>query len=1234
MVIAEKHFAFGTNINWGHIGAMTSGMGMSQSEFMAWALDEMAAKHVNTLHFNNLSQSVLGAFADLARARGIRLIPQFGGPPLYFTSGASVASAQSAYSSLVAPYQGDEAILAWSVVEEVRTNGGYLGRIRDLVRHIDSISDHPGFVLWGGPVSYGLTIQGINTVQPGRIRPGVVSIDVYPFFNRASSGPTTWAAQLQFYESNIRQVYQTARQYGSPLWVLGQALGDTEGWRFPTPDEMFWQAWVAIVNGAKGIMYWPFTSSSATLGFIQTNGQPRPHWVLDSVWDDISPFTNIIVDIDEEANIVTGGHTNLRARTFQRATGTERYIIAVNTRVDTAIMTNLTVSGGPNIYDLRTLQQITPAQLAGATLEPGRGNIYLVGSESDFDYYLANYTGDEPPPPECIVDSDCPPGEVCVDGICVPGNGGDRANQIQLSTLVAEPTFHCAGLYAGISGDDNRNARATPYFRKVGDTDWNLASNMFYDRRPTFGGHTNPFRDQFRSSVFWLEPDTAYEAKVVVSDLDGVFGLPELIIPFRTLNPVVPEGTGFQYYVRADGSDSAPGSQNQPWRTLAHALQTVQPGDTIFISGIIRESVLVGGVHGLANNYITVDSDPANPAVIQSNGYAIRFSSQCSYLRFRNLEFRDVANVAFRVGAGSHHFIIEHCKFYEIRHGNSWQGDIMFEGGSHHAWLRHNHHKATTPLTSDSCAYHINDVEGHFIVHNNLIECGGFMKDGIGNAVNSAARGGSYHDSDFYDNTVIDSTDDDIEVDGPGCNVRVWGNRSHTGHMSNISIAPCGIGPLYCIYNRLTGVQNAEAMPFKIGSGGSVDSEGYVLIAHNSGWGHQRGYSVYGNRRPHYNMDMLNNIMANMSKRIVSDHDSSIEIGGQRTVLYDYDCLWPGASLYWNDQFYSSLAAFQAATGQEQHAIQADPLFIDPANGDFGLEAGSPCRGAALIIPNISLGGDIGASDYGTTSTEPPPSAAFSAQPLTGTVPLEVFFTDTTIGNVSGWLWDFGDGYTSGEQHPSHVYESPGTYQVTLTAVGPGGQNSAYATIIVQQSTTTYSLIIASPTAGGSTTPPAGTYVYGEGTEVTIQAIPDSGWSFDHWLVDGVILWESQIVVVMDSNHTVVPVFTQIPSYMVTVGASGNGTTIPAPGQYTATEGEVFSITPYGQDGWKFDRWEGDIPPGMEKNKPLHLTITEDTLVTAIFVEPAGGLSLTMPTAIVGSLVATTIVAVVKSGRR
>ena len=61
-------------------------------------------------------------------------------------------------------------------------------------------------------------------------------------------------------------------------------------------------------------------------------------------------------------------------------------------------------------------------------------------------------------------------------------------------------------------------------------------------------------------------------------------------------------------------------------------------------------------------------------------------------------------------------------------------------------------------------------------------------------------------------------------------------------------------------------------------------------------------------------------------------------------------------------------------------------------------------------------------------------SANFYGSPLFGYGSMSVTFFDESEGEPIQWLWDFGDGNTSTLQNPSHEYSSSGIYTVTLTA--------------------------------------------------------------------------------------------------------------------------------------------------------------------------------------------------------
>ena len=55
-------------------------------------------------------------------------------------------------------------------------------------------------------------------------------------------------------------------------------------------------------------------------------------------------------------------------------------------------------------------------------------------------------------------------------------------------------------------------------------------------------------------------------------------------------------------------------------------------------------------------------------------------------------------------------------------------------------------------------------------------------------------------------------------------------------------------------------------------------------------------------------------------------------------------------------------------------------------------------------------------------------------------------FTNSST-NSDSYNWDFGDGNTSSEESPSHAYEKPGDYTVTLQAKGEDGTSTASKSI-------------------------------------------------------------------------------------------------------------------------------------------------------------------------------------------
>jgi len=91
----------------------------------------------------------------------------------------------------------------------------------------------------------------------------------------------------------------------------------------------------------------------------------------------------------------------------------------------------------------------------------------------------------------------------------------------------------------------------------------------------------------------------------------------------------------------------------------------------------------------------------------------------------------------------------------------------------------------------------------------------------------------------------------------------------------------------------------------------------------------------------------------------------------------------------------------------------------------------------------------------------PSPVAAFTESPTSGTAPLTVAFSNATTGMVTSWSWEFGDGATSTLQNPTHVFQTPATYTVALTAVGPGGTSVLASSVVVTSSSSGPGLVAA-----------------------------------------------------------------------------------------------------------------------------------------------------------------------------
>jgi PKD repeat protein len=98
---------------------------------------------------------------------------------------------------------------------------------------------------------------------------------------------------------------------------------------------------------------------------------------------------------------------------------------------------------------------------------------------------------------------------------------------------------------------------------------------------------------------------------------------------------------------------------------------------------------------------------------------------------------------------------------------------------------------------------------------------------------------------------------------------------------------------------------------------------------------------------------------------------------------------------------------------------------------------------------NISFVGKVngqaslnGLQLYGPGAVPLPPTAGFTGTPTNTFVAQPVVFTDASTGNITNWLWNFGDGNTvtnGSNANVTHAYAAAGTFTVSLKVTGPNG---------------------------------------------------------------------------------------------------------------------------------------------------------------------------------------------------
>ena len=479
--------------------------------------------------------------------------------------------------------------------------------------------------------------------------------------------------------------------------------------------------------------------------------------------------------------------------------------------------------------------------------------------------------------------------------------------------------------------------------------------------------------------------------------------------------PVLVEAA--DYYVATDGDNQNGGSLASPWRSIQHAVDTVNSSDTIYVrGGIYTEFVTFKKSGSSTAGYITLRNYPDEKPVIDGTGLNVSdyaglfYLEDIAYVKIIGFELRNLttSNSGATPGAiwifgASHHIEINDNQVHSIQntsvdgnaHGIALYGDNA-TASIHDVLIDGNEIKNCILGWSESLV--LNGNVENFVVSNNIIHDNNNIGiDFIGHegicsiasldrARDGVCIGNTVYNIDTLTNPVYkgDRSGDGIYVDG-GTNITVERNIVYKCNIGiEIASEHKGKDSSY-ITVKNNFVYNNDIMGISLG-GYDTDrgSTVHCKIINNTCYKNDTAMEGNGELCLQYdtqNNEILNNIFYANNQNLFISNQYTTHTGNQ----VDYNIYYSsgginGSEWQWKGTTYGSFATWQSATGNDKNGMYSNPGLLKPELGDLHLTANSSAIDQGRAITGLAkdidgdsrpqgAGIDIGADEFVQTTT-------------------------------------------------------------------------------------------------------------------------------------------------------------------------------------------------------------------------------------------------------------------------